>query len=773
MHNQYGHFGDDGLSFVVTNPATPRAFDNFLWNDAVFSCVQQTGIGTCDAQIDGREAIQVFSGVGRVVDIETFGRDHLMSRLVYVRDMATGAFWNVGWEPVCRPCSDYACTHGLGWTRIVSETDGIRASLLIFVPPGREAVECWHLSLENRSGRPRSLGVFVYNQYALQYKWGFNGYGDMIYRGAWFNESLNAMVVQKHPYIAPHRYLTAFLTADHPAVGHDGSRDHFVGTYRTLKDPQAVVDGACTDSPGSSEATVGVLQFSFELAADASETVRLLTGLTDSEAAIADVRRRCFANFAAAFEALVAEKRAMVAHNAVETPDPHFDRLANGWLKQQTLYGATWCRWGWMGYRDIVQHGHGVSSFEPARTRAILLDACAHLHRNGVAVRGWNPLDQKPYSDSPLWLAFALVDYVKETGDFALLEASAPYLDGGEGTVSEHLDAALQYLWDGRGAHGLCLIRFGDWNDSLTNIGKAGRGESVWLSMAFVRACDLMATLWRRLGHAPRAVREADRAQTVRQAVRETAWDGDWYLRCFDDEGRPVGSRTNEEGRIFVNAQSWAMLCGAADDAQAASLLAACDAHLMTDLGYRLVAPPFRTRDDRIGRISYLEPGICENGTIYSHGNAFMVYALLMRGESDRAYDIFRRIAPGYVPDAASPKAASPAYIFANCYYGPDHRNRPLQMEFTWITGSVAWFVNDIQDWLVGVRRDYDGLVIDPKLPSAWNEVRVHRTFRGREFDVRIARTGRRRVVLNGEPLEGDFIALERSRGTNAVDVEI
>ena len=150
MHNQYGHFGDDGLSFVVTDPATPRAFDNFLWNDAVFSCVQQTGIGTCDAQIDGREAIQVFSGVGRVVDIETFGRDHLMSRLVYVRDMATGAFWNVGWEPVCRPCSDYACTHGLGWTRIVSETDGIRASLLIFVPPGREAVECWRLSLENR-----------------------------------------------------------------------------------------------------------------------------------------------------------------------------------------------------------------------------------------------------------------------------------------------------------------------------------------------------------------------------------------------------------------------------------------------------------------------------------------------------------------------------------------------------------------------------------------------------------------------------------------------
>ncbi len=773
MQHRYGHFTDDGLAFAITDPATPRAFDNYLWNDAIYSCVHQTGVGTCDAQIGETEAIQLYSGVGRIVDIETFGRDHLMSRLVYVRDNDTGDYWNVGWEPVCRDYTAYACTHGLGWTEIVSETGGIRAALLFFVPPGREPVECWRLRLDNRSGRPRSLSVFVYNQYAIQYKWGFNGYGDMIYRGAWFDPALNAMIVQKHPYVAPHAHLTGFLTADRKADGFDGSRDHFVGTYHTLKDPRAVVAGACTNTPGSSEATVGVLQFRLEMGVDAVETIRLLSGLADSEADVGVLRERVFAGFENAFEALKAQKRDLVAHNAIETPDPQFNRLANGWLKQQTLFGATWCRWGWMGYRDIVQHGHGVSSFAPERTRQILIDACAHLYRNGVAVRGWNPLDTKPYSDSPVWLAYALTDYVKETGDYALLEETVPWLDGGAGTVAEHLDAALGCLFDGRGIHGLCLIRFGDWNDSLTNIGKAGRGESVWLSMAFVHACDRMAALWRRTGDDAYAEREQARAETVRQAIQHTAWDGDWYLRCYADDGGVVGSHTNEEGRIFVNTQSWAMLCGAADDRQMARMLHACDERLMTELGYRLVAPPFRTRDDRIGRISYLEPGICENGTIYSHGNAFMMYALLMRGEVDRAYDLFKRVAPGYVPDGASPKASAPAYVFANGYYGPDHRNRPLQMEFTWVTGSCGWFLNAIQDWLVGVRRDYDGLVIDPKLPSDWNEIRVRRTFRGREFDVRIQRTGRDRLTLNGEPLEDRFIPLDRCSERNTVDVEI
>jgi len=774
MQHPYGHFADDGGAFVVTDPATPRAFDNFLWNDSVFSCVQQTGVGYCDVQIGDKEAIKLYTGEGRVCDIEVFGRETLMSRLIYVRDNETGQFWNVGWEPVRRPYESYACEHGLGYTRITSQTEGIASSLLLFVPPGRESVELWRLTLANPSGRRRSLTVFAYNQYGIQYKWGFNSYGDTIYRGAWFDAGLNAMVIQKHPYIAPHQYLTGFFTADRPADGYDGSRDLFVGLYHTLNEPQAVAAGHCTNAPGSSESTVGVLQFNLELAPGQQEAIQLISGLTDAPAHIAEIRARCFGGFDALFAALQEEKAKLTARNAITTPDPHFNRLVNGWLKQQTLYGATWCRWGWMGYRDVVQHAGGISSFEPQRTRAVLLEALRRMNRNGLAVRGWNPLDTKSYSDSTLWLVYTLCWYLKETGDFALLDEPVPYLDGGEGSVLDHLHAAMTLLEESKGAHGLCLIKFGDWNDSLTGIGKQGRGESVWLSMAYIHAVDLMAGLLRHRGDAARTADYAVRCETMRAAVRQHAWDGEWFLRCYDDNGRPVGSHTCEEGKIFVNTQSWALIAGVADAGQTASMLAACDRLLMTEVGYRLVAPPYLKRDDFIGRISYLEPGICENGTIYSHGNAFMIYALLMHGYADKAYEVFRRISPGYLNSPEDPKRRAPAYVYANCFFGPEHRNRALQMEFTWVTGSVSWFYNAILDYMLGVRREYDGLTIDPALPSGWNEVRIVRTFRGRTFDVRIRRTGKGRTLkLNGKPVEGTFLSLSQCGETNDVDVTL
>ena len=773
MKHPYGHFHEDGMAFVITNPATPRAFDNFLWNDAVMSCVQQTGVGYCDIQIGETEGIKLYTGEGRICDIEVFGRETLLSRLVYVRDNDTGEFWNVGWEPVRRPCESYACEHGLGYTRIQSQTSGVASSLLFFVPPGSEAVELWKLNLSNPGARRRNLTVFVYNQYGLQYKSGFKSYGDMIYRGAWFDAAHNAMIIQKHPQVAPHAFLTGFLTADRKADGYDGSRDVFVGIYNTLSEPQAVLAGTCSNKPGSSEATVGVLQFNLALEPGRQEEIRLISGLADAPERLTELRPRLFNSFDAQFDTLKADKASMVARNAITTPDAHFNRMANGWIKQQTLFGATWCRWGWMGYRDIVQHAWGVASFEPARTRRMLLAALARQYRNGLALRGWNPLDTKVYSDSALWLVATLCDYLKETGDFGLLDVRVRYFDEGDDTVLGHIHAALEFLETNKGKHDLCLIKFGDWNDSLTAIGKEGRGESIWLSMAYARGLDLAAELCRHIGRDADAKNYTTRADAMRAALRAHTWDGKWFLRCFDDHGNPVGASSCEQGRIYVNAQSWAMLSGVASESQTETMLKSCDELLMTEVGYRLVAPPYLKRDDHIGRISYLEPGICENGTIYSHGNAFMIYALLQKHQGDRAYALLKRITPGYLPDERNPKNGAPPYIFANCYYGPEHRNRAFQMEFTWVTGSVAWFANALLDYLAGVRREYGGLTIDPVLPGEWNEASVLRTFRGKTFDVRIRRTGAYSLTVNGVSQKGTFIPFADARENNEVQVTI
>lgn len=771
---RYGHFSSHDSTFTVSRPDTPRAFDNFLWNDAVMACVQQTGTGYCDIQPGKAEAIQVYTGIGRVCDIEAFGRDHLMSRLIYVRDDDTGAFWNVGWEPVRAAFDAYACEHGPGYTRITSETNGVRASLLLVVPPGDAPLEQWKLELENRSGRTRNLSVFTYNQYALGYKWGFESYGDMLYRGAWYEPALNGMIIQKHPYIAPHQHLTAFFAADRKPDGYDGSRRFFVGDYATLAAPDAVVKGACTNTPGSSEATIAALHFRCTLLDGASENIEFISGLTDQVEQAIEWSGRYLGQALTSLEQVQTAAQQRAKRLSVTTPDPHFNRLVNVWLKQQTLFGATWCRWGYMGYRDIVQHGMGTTYIEPARTRAILLEALAHMKQDGIALRGWNPVDTKPYSDSTLWLVYTLTAYLKETGDVQLLEESTPYFDGGHDTVLAHIEKAMDTLESNKGAHGLCLIRFGDWNDSLTNIGREGRGESVWLTMAYIHALDLLAELYEHLGDTAKTADARQRATTLREAVQATCWDGAWFVRCFDDRGEPVGSHTNDEGKIYLNAQSWALIAAIADDAQRDTLLASCREHLHTNSGYRLLAPPYLKRNDHIGRISYLEPGICENGTVYSHVNAFLFLAQLISGRGEEAYETFRLLSPGYTSGAADdPKENVPPYIYANAYYAPEHRNNPLQAEFTWITGSVAWWLHAVMEHQLGVRRTYDGLVIDPVLPAAWDNVTIQRSFRNRLFTIDIRRTGEKSLTLNGRPVSGSLIPLSSCQTENHINVTL
>ena len=762
--NAYGHFNADGSEFIVTNPKTPRAFDNFLWNDAIFANVQQTGVGYSDYQVGTQEAVQLLTGVGRICDFDVFGRDHLMSRLFYVRDQISGEYWTVNGEPVWNKLERFECRHGLGYSIITSVAMGVEAVFRIFVPPGKDPVELWTLTLTNRSATTRRLSVFAYNQFQFKFKWGFDSYGDMIFRSSLFYPEHNAVVASKHPHRRPHDFLKGFLTADAPIVAFDGTRDAFVGLYNTLQNPEAVVRGYCSDTPGSADATIGAAQFNLELAPGASQELNFILGATDEVARIPDFRQKYFGQFEKYFAELKATKAALLTRNRVKTPDTHFDRMLNGWIRQATHYGATWCRWGWNGYRDIVQHGLGVVTFAPERTRAILLEALRYQFLSGLALRGWNPVDEKPYSDSALWLVFTLVAYLKETGDLALLDVVVPFYDGGQATVREHIDRALNFLENNKGAHGLILIKFGDWNDSLTAVGREGRGESVWLSEAYAEAMRQMAELAAFLNDAAGAADYQARYDRIKAAINSEAWDGAWFVRCFDDRGEPVGSQRNAQGQIFIEAQAWALIAGIADETRREQVLRACDEKLLTDLGYALLAPSFQQPDDRIGRISCIEPGTCENGTIYSHTNIWMILGLVKCGQPDKAYELLRRILPGYYSGAPDdPKRECLPYVPANCYFGPDHRNNPFQMEFTWVTGSVAWFNHVLLQYVIGARAEFAGLRIDPQLPSGWRECQVERHYRGALYRITLRNPhglerGRLELQLDGRLVAGNVL---------------
>ncbi len=769
--SKYGYFNDKGTEFTVTNPKTPRAFDNFMWNDVLFSSVHQTGVGFVDYQIDGTEAVQLFTGIGRICDFDVFGRDHLMSRLIYVRDNETGIFWNVNWEPVKRAFDFYACTHGLGYSKIRSETEKIASGFRIFVPKGKDPVELWTMDFENRSDKKRDLSVFVYNQFQFSYKWGFNSYGDMFFRTTWFSPENNALVANKHPHITPHNHQTAFMAPDKTINGFDGSRDSFVGMYNGMNEPQAVIEGKCRGSLGSSDATIGAIQFNLLLEPGQKETINLVLGVCDSVEEIAPLKSKYLSQMDEEFEALKKYHEDFIAGNRFHTPDEHLNRMLNVWMKHQTSYGAQWCRWGWMGYRDIVQHGYGVSSFNPGRTKIILREALKYQYTSGMALRGWNPVDTKPYSDSALWLVFTLISYLKETADFDFLSEEVKFFDNNSASVLEHIERALNFLENNKGAHQLVLIKFGDWNDSLTAIGKEGRGESVWLSMAYAEALLQMADLFTYLKD-KRAEAYQTRYGKIKKAINETAWDGEWYVRCFDDNGRAVGSDKSREGKIFLNTQSWSMIAGIADERRTQQVIDSANKMLGTAIGYLLLAPTFTAFDPNIGRISCMEPGICENGTVYSHVNVWMILGLLRAGRIEEAYQAFKRITPGYFSgEENDAKQNMPPYIYANGCFGPDHKNNKLQMEFTWITGSVAWFYNVLTKEMIGIKPDFDGLVIEPKLPAGWNEVKVERVFRGKKFSIEISRsqTDNIRVELNGSVIGGNRIRIAECLSENKV----
>ncbi len=778
MKSRYGHFNPVGTEFTVTNPATPRAFDNFLWNHSAFSNVQQTGVGYFDYQVDDLEAIQFFTGVGRICDFDVYGRDHLMSRLIYVRDNDTGDFWNVGWEPVCKAYDHFECIHGLGYTTINSETNGVAATFRIFIPPGADPIELWSLEIKNVSGQERDLSLFVYNQIQFAYKWGYDSYGDMFYRHSWWDQDQNALVANKHPYYRPHDYLVGFMAADAPIIGFEGSCDAFIGQYSNLKAPQAIINGKCSNTPGSSDATIMAAQFDLNLVLSETQPMEFIIGATDDEAKVTDFKKKYFGNFEIYFEALHAEKQAMIQRNRFDTPDEHFNRMFNVWVKQGASYGAEWCRWGWMGYRDIVQHGYGISPMSPKRTREILVEAFQHQYANGLALRGWNPVDEKPYSDSALWLVFTLTAYLKETGDMAFLNEIVPFFDGGRDTVLGHIERTLNFLESNQGAHDLCLIKFGDWNNLLTAVGKEGRGESVMLSQMYAEALREMAALAEFMGETEKQQDFVVRRDSILNAINDNAWDGDWYTRCFDDNGRPIGSQINQYGKMFFESQAWGLISGAADPERAETILKSCDEILGSPLGYRLLAPTYCEIDDNIGRISSMEPGICENGTIYSHLNIWMMMGLLRMGMADRALDLWRDNAPGYFHGEDDLRQMSPPYMYANCFYGPDHRNKAFQMEFTWITGSLAWFNNVFLKEMLGAKLDYGGLRIDPCIPSEWKECAVERYFRGAIYKIHIhnpdkVQKGEIDITLDGFPFDGNILPIFEDGSIHDVQVRI
>lgn len=754
LRGETWYFSEVGDEFAITRPDIPRPWRNFLWNERFLSTVEQTGRGYS----------KLVTPEGHSVELVKMGAmfDKANSRHLYVRDDESGDFWNVGWYPAKADLDSYRCVHGLGYTVIESARGGIEARWRIFVPLGKDPVELWSVTLRNASAGRRRVSIFPFLEFSLR---GATTYGHVHFLAGHYEEDAGLILAENRAEDEPCGCSNGFMASSYKPTSYDVSRTRFLGRYGLVDRPEAVVRGRCASISAAREVMCGCLHRRLNLKGGQELTVNLVVGLCSDLEEARELASRHLSGGAVErnFGELKSHCERLYGNLKLSAPDADASLRVSTWNQHQVAYGASWVRWGWKGYRDVLQHARGVLLIDPDLARRDIVEALTYQYSSGFGVHGWRPLSPRFYADSALWLVFAVVEYVKETGGLAFLGRQVPYLDGGDDTVLGHLVAAVRASFSDRGEHGLCRMHGGDWNDSLTRVGVKGRGESVWNSQALAAALRDLEGMVRRARHEELAREMRDMYREIAEAINEHAWDpAGWYIRGYDDEGRPFGDSSCAEGKIYLNSQSWAVISGVADGERTALCLDAVGKHLKVPYGYLTLSPPYTRYDARLGRITSMPPGTGENGAVYCHANAFLCAALCLAERTEEGYRLYRLMSP---TNSVNPpeKSGAPPFAYPNSYYGPAFKERPGWIEGYWTTGSASWWLRNIVDLVCGVRPDYDGLLVDPRLPSRWKEVKLRRGFRGDVYDITIHNPGRLSkgsvsLTLDGGPLPSNLI---------------
>ena len=742
----YGSFTEDSLEYVVKSPEPPRDWFNFFWNPTYLACASQN--------MNGMSLFQDEAGV--VTNL--FGKQDMRDdpRWIYVRDNETGEFWSAGYFPCATEQDEFECRHGLGYSVLRTLKNGIRIEFRLFVPR-RESCEIWRVRVINESKKKRNLSIFTVSNIMLD---GVNmPYGYFGGLSGKYEEKEGFLFFKNLTHTVADKKYRAFMYADVPADRWDVSREHFLGRNRNYASPQRVAEGKLGNSVSSTELMVGAMQHNLKLAPRAEKTIHLVLGIVMD---LADARR--MRNVYSGEVKIEKEFQAMKKANltrlgdlTLASPDKDLDPLINVWLKHQLQLMADWARFYFKGYRDTCQDSAGMSVLDPARAFEMLKKALRNQRSDGFCPRAFRvpSMDigaaDKHYADSPSWISHATDTLIRETGDLALLEEVVEYSDKGEDTVWQHNLKAMEFLWNDRGAHGLSLIHYGDWNDLIDKAGCKGKGEGVWMSFALARVLKLVGQLatWR--GDKEIADLCTRRHKELSKAILKHGWDGERFIYAITDDGKRIGTHSAIAGQIFINPQSWALLSGVVDAKTYIEIAEKIEPIVDTPVGPVHSWPPFSEYDPSIGQLTGTPPGFYTNGNVYCHAASFKVAADYAAGRNDKAFDTLKRILPS--ADKSEPFAQ------ANGYVGPTAQrlNRHVSDD-PWRTGTIAWNILSISDQLFGFNRTLEGFRLCPKLPSHWNDARVVRPFRGVRYEIEFRRGKNPRIEVDGKAIEGNLI---------------
>ena len=772
----FGRFSDDGREFLITDVRTPSPWINYLENGRYFATISANGGGISYDRSPLHGRITRY----RINDVPP----DRPGKYIYVKDRDSGEVWSLTWQPVGRePASAYRAAHGFGYTRAEAEVEGIASSVVFLVPPEDDR-EIWKAVLTNRTKRRRRLAVVGYVELALGHALVdlINQCDDQHFNRAHFEKGLDAVFATKTYWVTETRGTQhqenkewdrwAFFTVNRPVAAYETVRERFIGPFRNEANPIALESGLSSKDMDCGNA-VAALEVDLELGPGESADVIFSLGVIakpDFERTKGEIVRKY--RDPASVEAALGRVREgwdrFLGHARAATPDPEADIFLNFWIPYQAKVAfdvgrvASFYYWGigrGFGYRDTAQDTIAIVIADPERARARVGLLARQMRRDGKVYHhfyGDGEGEFTEHCDDPLWFILAVTEYIKETGDHGLLAAKEPFLDGGEGTILEHLMAVVRFAGANLGAHGLPKFGRGDWNDTLDYIGGKDGGESVWGAMFYAAMLGRLTELLdvaKAGGHGVEARALRDR---LVEALEKYAWDGDWYIRAFGEAGRKIGSKENAAGRIFVNTQSWAVIAGLPDRARLVRAMDSLAEHLDTPYGPKICAPAFREIDPKIGLITRCVRGKKENGAVFCHPAAWVIQAECLLGRGDRAFAYFRKMLPGRI--AQETFCAEP-YVYSQ-YITSDEHETAGKASHSWQTGTAAWMYRVGYDDILGLRPSYQGLVVDPVIPAAWKGFKAERVFRGARYLVEVENPdgvarGVVSIHVDGRPVEG------------------
>jgi len=797
MKNKYGHFTKDGLEFVITTPTTPRPWINYLTNERYCAIISQCAGGYSflnDCRTD-----RILRWLPESWHFDRPGR------YLYIAEGQPGKnkrkVWSATYQPLRVQPDFYEARHGLGYTTIESKNFDIRTKITYFVPENDDC-EVWIVNIKNESKKTRNLELYPYIEWLLGDYHMELRYRNItnLYNRIWFDESRQAIFAKKTAFwqdmnIQPYKYLD-FFASSLKVKKYATRKNAFLGKYNTEEKPQMILGGAMENIPFCSGED-GIACFRHELKLKPQEEKEFTFCLGQVEG-LANVSRTIdkYRNIAEAKKELARTRaiwRKRIAENIiVDTPDEDFNLMVNTWLKYQLYICNFWSRSpsyyhegsGGRGYRDSCQDSEAIVAINPQLTRKRILKLASLIRKDGTSAPGWSetqgPHQFRPNKDHQIWLTSTVCAYVKETGDKEILAEYVPYLKDkwingwhidphfkggpttdGEGTLFEHLEKNLDFTFNDVGDKGLPLIGHADWNDAIDAAGIKLKGQSVWLAQALVRSLKMLAELAIYIGKEEKANELVHKAKTMTERTNEVAWDGSWYVRGFTDDGHVYGSKSNDEGKIFINTQSWAMMAGVPDAGKQKKMIESTRKYLDGAHGLTLFYPAYSKYQPELGRISMFSEGTKENAAVFSHASTFMIVALLMAGEGDYAYECMSKIMPNKQKDYDLYKTEP--YVYAEYLVGPQHPYLYGEGAFTWVTGCSGWSFMAATEWLLGARHDFEGLRIDPCVPKSWKKFSLTRPFRKATYKIDVenpkgVEKGIKEVYVDAKKIQGNLI---------------